>query len=213
MHRTSKRYIFRAGLVLIATFLFLISAYGQGTGGVKGTVRNMRGEAVPRAAITARQNRTDLKTVTANDKGYFVLDGLESGRYDFAFDAVGYGLGVLYNVEVKKGKIRDLGGRLMLATDRGSQIFVRGVIFYKDNTSIYGAKVELFAVSADGSTRRLVTGFTNELGEFGFVQPQGAKKFRVRASFKGVTGEKDIQIDMPAVYRLSISLDISRDQN
>ena len=210
MHRIKKHTRF-AGLILLSGLFLLPTVFAQSTGGVKGKVRNLRGDGVPGAKVAARQNHTDIKTVTANNKGDFLLEGLEPGMYDFAIDAQGYGLGVMYRVKVKKGEIRDMGSHLMLSPDRGSQVFVRGIIFYRNKTSIDGAKVDLLAVNSDGSTRKIASGFTNELGEFGFVQPQGTKKYRVRASFKGVTGEKDVEIDMPAIYRVTIALELDRE--
>ena len=209
MHRIKLTHI--ASLIVLSAFCLLPTVFAQTTGGVKGKVRNLRGEGVGGATVAARQNHTDLKTVTANDKGEFRLEGLEPGVYDFAIRRPGYGLGVMYNVKVKAGSIRDMGQHLMLSPDRGSQIFVRGIIFYRDKTSVNGAKVDLLAVNSDGSTRKVVTGFTNDMGEFGFVQAPGVKKYRVRASFKGVTGEKDVEINMPAVYRLTIALELDRE--
>ena len=106
--------------------------------------------------------------------------------------------------------MRDLGSRLILAADQGSQIIVRGSVFYKEGTSLTGAKVELELVNADGSTKKLASAYTTISGEFTFRRPGGNAKLRVTAKFKGATASKDIDVDNAAIYRTAITLDISR---
>lgn len=210
MHRASflKRGVFVAPIILfLVGFIAAGSVFAQG--GVKGKVRNSRGQGIPNATVTARQDGKEIKTVTADRKGDFVLSGLSAGTYNIAFDADGYELGVLYNVEVKKD-IRDLGPRLFLSVDKGTQVFVRGSIFYKEGTSITGAKVELHQVNSDGSTKKLATVFTNISGDFTFRRPHQAAKYRVVASFKNATGSKDVEVDNAGIYRTAITLDVSR---
>ncbi len=196
--------------LLAAAFCLAPSAIAQSTGGLKGKVRTASGDGIGNATITARQKGVDLKTVKGDSKGNFVMEGLETGRYNVVFDAPGYSSGVLYNVEVKKNKVSDLGDRLMLSSDQGTQVIVKGSIFYKEGTSVTGAKVELEKVNADGSTQRLGSSMTNISGEFTFRRPEGAAKLRVTAKFKGISGSKEIEVDQAAIYRLAITLDISR---
>lgn len=196
-----------------APVLFLVlaaSASGLAQTGVKGKVRSNRGDGIPNATVTARQNGKDIRTVTSDRKGDFVLTGLDEGSYNIVFDASGFGTGVLYNVEVKKGIVRDLGPRLFLAVDRGSQIFVRGSVFYREGTSITGAKVELHEVYGDGTTRRIATVYTNVSGDFSFQRPHKSAKYRIIATFKEVTGSKDVEVDNAGIYRTAITLDIPR---
>ena len=136
-----------------------------------------------------------------------MLDGLKSGLYNLVFEAKRYASGVLYNVEVKKGKVNNLNDRLILSTDQGSLVIVKGSIFFKDGTSVIGAEVTLERVNSDGSARRLGTSTTNISGEFTFRQPEGSAKLRVTAKFEGTTGSKEIEVSEPAIYRLSIILD------
>lgn len=212
MLRFNRLHLLTAGILLLAAYCLPPAAYSQSTGGLKGKVRSLRGDNVAGATVEARQGGKVIRSTKTNSKGDFVLDGLAEGVYNLGVDADGYSTGVMYNVEVKKKKIRDLGSRLMLSVDRGTQIFIRGAVFFQEMLSVYGATVELFAVSSDGGYRRVATGKTNEMGEFGFAQPGNIKKFRVKATFKGVSAEKEIETDSPAVYRTTLTLNLSRSE-
>ncbi len=199
--------------VLISIFLLLplvAVGYGQDTGGVKGKVRTSSGGGIAGASVTARQDGKDIRSATSDKKGDFVLDGLRPGLYNLVFEAAGYSNGVLYNVEVKKKKVADLGDRLMLTVDRGTQVLVHTSVFYSDGTSITAAKVELFNVNSDGTTRRLATGTTNISGEYTFHLKEGTAKLRITASANGVSASKDIDVSEAAIYRLAISLNTTR---
>lgn len=181
------------------------------TGGVKGKLKNMNGQGIGGATITARQNSKDVAQTTSNGSGSFLLDGLREGVYAIVFDAAGYSTSTYrYDVEVKAGKVRDLGGNLILMVDRGSQVLVRGSVFYKDGTSVSGAKVEVERIGSDGSARKVGTYWTNVAGEFSFRQSQGAKKFRVTASHRGSSATKELAVEEANVYSMAISLDITR---
>lgn len=196
--------------IMLTAAIGATAVLAQSTGGVKGKVRNTRGSGIAGATVSARQKGVDVKTTTANSKGEFFLDGLEAGRYNLAFDAPGYSMGVMYNVEIQKKKISDLGDRLILSPDQGTQVIVKGSVFFKEGVSVPGAKVEIESVGGDGSTKKLGSGFTSESGEFTFRQPQGKAKLRVTANYKGVSASKEVEVEEPAIYRLAISLDISR---
>jgi hypothetical protein len=203
--------------VFFFTLSFAFMAFGlvsvasaQETGGMKGKVRTASGNGIPNATVSARQNGVDLKTVTADNKGDFVMNGLAPGRYNVLFDAKGYSSGVLYNVEVKKKKVSDLGDRLMLTVDRGTLLIIEGSVFYKEGTSITGAKVECEEILSDGSTKKLGSTYTGADGEFRFKMREGPSKLRFKATLKGTTSTKDLVVDQAAVYRLAITLDLSR---
>lgn len=192
----------------IGLFLFAPSVSAQ-TGGVKGKVRDTRGGGIANAQVEVRQDGKVVKSANSNTKGEFQIVGLKKGIYNLSFDANGYSTGVLYNVEVKSG-VRDLGGRLILSLDQGSQIIVRGSVFYKEGTSVTGAKVDLELVNADGTTKKLASAYTTISGDFTFRRPITTAKLRVTAIFKGATSSKDIDVDNAAIYRTAITLDISR---
>lgn len=205
MHKTRLSFIL-LGLLIAGV---AVSTFGQ-TGGLKGKVRNTRGSGIPGATVTARQNGADVKSATANNKGEFILNGLDNGVYNLVFEANGYASGVLYNVEVRKNKVSDLGERLILSPDQGTLVIVKGSIFFKEGTSVTGAKVDLAEVNADGSTRKLGSTTTNISGEFTFRKQPGTAKLRVTASYKSATGSKEIEVSEPAIYRLAITLDLSQ---
>ncbi|HEX8248816.1 MAG TPA: carboxypeptidase-like regulatory domain-containing protein [Pyrinomonadaceae bacterium] len=199
--------------VLLASLFVLASAicFGQSTGGVKGKVRTARGGGIGEATVTARQKGQDVKTVTTDSKGEFVLDGLESGLYNFVFTKNGYGAGTLYNIEVKKNKITELPDRLILTTDQGTQVIVRGSVFNQDGVSLYGVKVEIERISEGGATKKAGSDYTSRSGEFTFRFPEGTAKYRVTASAKGVSATKEVSVDNAAIYRLAITLNLPRE--
>lgn len=209
-YKDLKNLVFRIpALALVTAVLSLTAIYAQ-SGGIKGKVRTAGGKGIAGASVTARKDGVDIRSGKADEKGNFVLNGLESGRYNIVFEADGYSAGVLYNVEVKKHDVSDLGDRLILSTDQGTLVLIKGSIFFKEGTSITGAKVQLEKINADGTVRKLGSAYTNMSGEFAFRQPEGAAKLRVRATYKGAEGMKDVEVDQAAVYRTAITLDISQ---
>lgn len=196
------------------TFLFVVAAalssaaFAQATG-VKGKIRSQSGNGIPNATITARQDGKDIKTVRANAKGDFEMPGLKPGVYNVIFDADGFQLGLLQGVEIKTG-MRDLGGNLILRPDQGNQVLVNGSVFYKEGTSLGGAKVEIARVNADGSTKKLTSIYTDIRGEFAFRQEQGTQKLRFTIKYKGAEAIKELDVDTAAIYRFAVTLDVSR---
>lgn len=204
------RLLHKLALLLSLVSCLLSSAYAQDTGGVKGRVRSMRGDTIAGATVTARRDSKEIRTATSDQKGEFRLTGLDPGTYNFAFDAKGYATGVKYGVEIKKGKIKDLGDRLYLQVDQGTRVIVRGSVFFKDGRSVTAAKVELVRLD-DTGTRKIATTYTNYLGEFGFSQPEGKATYRVTAKYKDSTATKDIEVDSAMVYRIAVRLDINKE--
>ncbi|MEO7673860.1 MAG: carboxypeptidase-like regulatory domain-containing protein [Pyrinomonadaceae bacterium] len=203
-----RKAMLYSGFLLLLSLAAVTSLSAQT--GLKGKVRTNAGLGIANASVTVRKGGKDLRSVSSNNGGNFVIEGIEPGSYSLVVDAKGYSSGVLYNVEVKKNKLRDLGDRLILNVDQGSQVIVRGSVFFREGTSITGAKVEIERINSDGSTSRIGATFTNVSGEFTVRQPEASAKFRVTATYKGVTGTKEIQVENAAVYRLAITLDISR---
>ena len=197
----------KLAFVLLCTALFAAATIAQNTGGIKGKVRTTKGSGIGGATVTARKKGVDIKSTTANSKGEFALDGLETGRYNVVFEAPGYSSGVLYNVEINKNKTSDLGDRLILTPDQGNQIILKGSVFDKQGFSVPGAKIEIASVGSDGSKRSLGNTFTSVSGEFTF-RPESAAKLRVTATYKGISESKEITVEEPAFYRLAISLDL-----
>lgn len=203
----------------IALFSFLLAfsaltVFAQGeTGGVKGKVRNMKGGAISGATVTARRDGKDVKSVESDAKGNFQLNGLAPGVYNFVFEKPGYGAGVKYNVEVRSGKIISLGDNLALMQDQGTLVLLNANVFNQDGRSITGARVEVERINADGSTKKIATGYTNVSGEFTLRQPEGSGKYRVTATMKGVSGSKEVTVDSAGRYSLAITLNIPKEEN
>jgi len=197
-------------LILLLAFSSIFVA-AQETGGVKGKVRTTKGGGIAGVSITARLNGIDVKSIKSDDKGSFILDGLKSGVYNIVFDKNGYNSGVKYNVEVKKDKVSNLGDRLILSTDLGTQVIVKGSVFDQNGRSIYGAKIEIQKVNSDGSTRKIGSGYTSESGDFTFKFNEGTAKFRITASAKGASASKEVEVDSAAIYRTAITLNLSKD--
>ena len=195
--------------IALAAFCFVPSVFAQG--GIRGKVRNNKGSAIAGASVTARLSGEDIKTVKADSKGGFLMEGLRAGVYNIVFDASGYAPGVKYGVDIRNGSIRDLGERLILYPDQGSQLIVKGSVFYREGTSVAGAKVEIERVNDDGSTKSLGSAYTTLSGEFTFRPPMGTNKVRVTAKFRGVSGSKEISEMVNAgIYRTAITLDLGQ---
>ena len=198
-------------VAVTACFVILsVSVNAQSTGGVKGKIRDWNGKGIAGVTVAARQKGVDVKTVRSRAGGDFVLDGLAPGMYNIAFDGEGYSTGVLYNVEVKSGKVRGLSSNLLLTRDRGSQVFVKGIVFYRDNSSLEGADVELYVVNDDGTVRKVGATTSDVMGDFSFPAVSVIKKMRVKVSFKGVTEIRDIDVIQPQVYRTTVILPMDR---
>ncbi len=199
------RYFILLGLILSFSTV-VVSA--QETGGVKGKVRTTKGEGIASATVTARLQGEDVKSATSDAKGNFVLEGLKAGNYNLVFSKSGYSSGVLYNVEVKKKKIGDLGERLVLTVDQGTQVIIKGSIFAPDGRSVGGAEVKIERVASDGSVKKVGSSVTSYSGEFTFRFAEGAAKYRVTASAKDASASKEIDVDSAAIYRLAITLEM-----
>jgi len=194
----------------MAAFCLLPTVYSQSTGGVKGRVRNMNGEAIAGATITAHKDQHDAGTARSGKNGEFVLDGLQPGLYNLVVEARGYAEGIKYDVEIKPGKPRDLGGNLLLQVDRGSQVIIRGSVFWKDGTSVPACDVDVALVEANGQTKPLTTLTTGVSGEFSYRRPDAKATYRFTSKCHGVTAKRDLTVDSAAIYTTSVLLPINR---
>jgi len=198
----------KLAFALLCTALFAAATIAQNTGGIKGKVRTTKGSGIGGATVTARKKGIDIKSTKANSSGEFVLNDLETGRYNVVFEAPGFSSGVLYNVEINKNKTSDLGDRLILTLDQGNQIILKGSVFDKQGFSVPGAKIEISSMGSDGSKRSLGNTYTDVSGEFTFRPKTEAAKLQVTATYKGISASQDVDVDNPAIYRLAISLDL-----
>lgn len=204
------KFCSRLGLAFLLICSSFLLAYGQ-TGGLRGTVRTIKGDGIPDATITVKKKGVEIKSTTSDRKGDFVISGIDSGIYNLVIEARGYNPGTLYNVEVKKNKVRELDDRLILSPDQGTQVIIKGSVFDKYGRSLSAAEIKLEKINADGTTKKMGSSISTVSGEFTFRQPEGTAKFRITASYKGATGSKEVEVESAAIYRLAITLDISRD--
>jgi hypothetical protein len=116
-------------------------------------------------------------------------------------------IGSLEDIEVKAGKTRSLGDRLVLTIDEGSIAFLSGSVFNAAGRSVANAKVELSRILEDGSTKKIDSRITTETGSFKFRLSPELGKYRVSVKAEGsepVT--KDVEIDGAAVYRVALNI-------
>ena len=198
----------RLMLVLLVTLLLAGSLLAQDkrTGGVKGKVRVETGTPAG-VAVVIRQGDVEVARGLTTRNGEFELTGLKPGRYGVTLRKSGLSVGTIENIEIKAGKPRSLGDRLILTVDEGSIAFIRGSVFNEAGRSVPNVRIELARVEADGSAKKIDGRVTNEIGSFVFRLAPEAGKYRVTAKPSG--GEqvsKDVDIDGAAVYRIALSV-------
>lgn len=195
---------------LLATFVLLLlavvsAAQDRSTGAIKGKVKVEVGNPAG-VAVIVRQGDREVKRAETDKNGQFETR-VPPGVYGLTFRKAGLSVGTIENVEVKAGKTRSLGDRLVLTIDEGSIAFIRGSVFSHEGRSVPRARVELARINDDGSTRKIDGRLTNETGSFVFRLTPETGKYRLTAKLDGVEPvSKDIEIDGPAVYRLALSL-------
>lgn len=198
----------RLMLVFLAGSLLAGSAFAQDktTGGVKGRVRVETGTPAG-VSVILRQGELEVARGLTAKSGDFELKGLRPGRYGITLKKAGLSVGTIENIEVKAGKPKSLGDRLILVVDEGSIAFIRGSVFDEDGRSVPNVKIELARVEADGTAKKTDGRVTNEIGSFVFRLAPEDGKYRITAKPNG--GEavsKDIDIDGAAVYRIALSV-------
>ena len=200
----SKRLIL-ASIALL--FLGAASAaQDRTTGGIKGKVRVETG-APAGVTVLIRQDEREVNRVMTDKSGSFLVQRLPAGKYALTFRKPGLSVGTIENVEVKAGKTRSLGDRLILTIDEGSIAFIRGSVFNEAGRSVAGAKVELWKIQEDGSTKKIDGRVTNETGSFVFRLTPDTAKYRV--TVKPANAEpisRDVEVDGAAVYRVALSI-------
>ena len=204
----------RTSTLVLALFVGLLafagmSAQDRSTGGIKGKVRVETGTAGG-VSVVVRQGEREVARGVTDKNGEFVVSRLVPGRYGVTFRKPGLSVGTIEDVEVKAGKPRSLGDRLVLAIDEGSIAFIKGSVFNQDDRSVPNVRIELARIEADGSTQKIDGRLTNEIGSFVFRLTPDAAKYRITAKPNG--GEpvsKDIEIDGAAVYRIALSIKLS----
>jgi len=191
-----------------APLLLLMAVFCPGqdrTGAIKGKVRVEKGSPAG-AAVILRQGDQEVTRTTTDKKGDFLISRITPGIYSLTVRKPGLAVGSIENVEVKAGKTRSLGDRLILSIDEGSIAFIRGSVFTESGRSVPGVRVEIYRVIDEQSTERLDARVTGETGEFVFRLPPDAGKYRLTLKAGNAQPEsKDVVIDGPAVYRTALT--------
>ena len=196
--------------LVVACLLVLLAVNGfaqdRSTGGIKGKVRVETGKPGG-VSVIVRQGEREVARGVTDKNGEFVVSRLAPGRYGVTLRKPGLSVGSLEDVEVKAGKTRSLGSRLVLSIDEGSIAFIRGSVFNQNDRSVPNVRIELAKIEGDGTARKIDGRVTNEIGSFVFRLSPELARYRVTAKPNG--GEpvsKDIEIDGAAIYRVALSI-------
>ena len=203
---------FNKPLFLLAIMLLIAGvAVGQknkdkSLGAIKGKVRVETGTPAG-VTVVVRRGETEVTRSTTDKDGDFVVSRLQPGIYGLTFRKPGLSIGSVEEIEVKAGKTRSLGDRLVLTIDEGSIAFLSGSVFTAEGRSVPNAKVELSRILEDGTTKKIDGRVTTETGSFKFRLSPDPGKFRVSVKTDGAEPiSKDVDIDGAAVYRVALSL-------
>lgn len=190
----------------ITLLLATATAQDRSTGGIKGKVRVETGSPAG-VSVLVRQGDREVKRAATDRNGDFSIQRLTPGVYGLTFRKTGLSVGSVENLEVKAGKVRSLGDRLLLSIDEGSIAFLRGSIFDEVGRSLPNARVELARILDDGSLKKIDGRVTNETGSFVFRLTPEPAKYRVTARADHMQpASKDVDVDSAVVYRIAISL-------
>src|SRR5215211_2334483 len=200
---------FKKTLFVFAITLALATvAAGQDKtlGAIKGKVRVETGTPGG-VTVVVRHGDKEVTRSTTNKDGDFLVSRLTPGIYGVTFRKPGLSIGSLEDIEVKAGKTRSLGDRLILTIDEGSIAFLSGSVFNATGRSVPNVKVELLRILEDGSTKKIDARITTETGSFKFRLSPEPGKYRVSVKADGAEAvSKDVEIDGAAVYRVALSL-------
>ena len=200
---------FKKTLLLFAitlAFASVATAQDKSLGAIKGKVRVETGTPAG-VTVVVRRGDTEVTRSSTDKNGDFLVSKLTPGKYGVTFRKPGLSIGSLEDIEVKAGKTRSLGDRLVLTIDEGSIAFLSGSVFNAAGRSVANAKVELSRILEDGSTKKIDSRITTETGSFKFRLSPDPGKYRVSVKAEGsepVT--KDVEIDGAAVYRVALNI-------
>jgi hypothetical protein len=181
-------------------------AQDKSSGAIKGKVRVETGTPAG-VTVVVRRGDAEVARVETQKNGDFLVSRLAPGKYGLTFRKTGLSIGTMEDIEVKAGKTRSLGDRLVLSIDEGSIAFIGGSVFTADGRSVPNAKVELGRIMEDGTVKKIDGRITTETGSFKFRLSPEAAKYRVSVKTGGAEPvSKDVEIDGAAVYRVALSL-------
>jgi len=199
-----KKTLFVLAIVLVAAGVSV--GQDKSMGAIKGKVRVETGTPAD-VTVVVRRGETEITRSTTNKNGEFLVSRLSPGTYGLTFRKPGLSIGSIEDVEVKAGKTRSLGDRLILTIDEGSIAFLSGSVFNAAGKSVPNAKVELAKIQEDGTTKKIDGRITTETGSFKFRLSPEPGKYRVSVKSEGSEPiTKDVEIDGAAVYRVALNL-------
>jgi len=199
-----KKSLFVVVIILAGSVASM--AQDKTLGAIKGKVRVETGTPAG-VTVVVRRGDAEVTRSTTNKDGDFLVSKLAPGIYGVTFRKPGLSIGSIEDVEVKAGKTRSLGDRLVLTIDEGSIAFLSGSVFNADGRSVPNAKVELSRILEDGSTKKIDGRITTETGSFKFRLSPEPGKYRVSVKPEGAEPvTKDVDIDGAAVYRVALNL-------
>src|ERR1041385_8087405 len=172
-----KKSLFVIAIMMVASSVLV--AQDKSLGAIKGKVRVETGTPAG-VSVIVRRGETEVTHATTNKDGEFLVSKLTPGVYGLTFRKAGLSVGTIEDVEVKAGKTRSLGDRLILTIDEGSIAFLSGSVFTADGRSVPNAKVELLRILEDGTTKKIDGRITTETGSFKFRLSPEPAKYRVR---------------------------------
>jgi len=182
-----------------------ISAQDKTTGAIKGKIRVETGTP-DGITVIVRRGETEVSRGTTNKNGEFLIERLQPGIYGVTMRKTGLSIGTMEDIEVKAGKTRTIGDRLILTVDEGSIAFISGSVFNAVGRSVPNAKVELARVFDDGRVKKIDGRITTETGSFKFRLAPDVAKYRVSVKLEGDDISADVAIDGAAIYRVALSL-------
>src|SRR5215217_4400992 len=199
-----KKSLFVAAIIFACAGALM--AQDKSLGAIKGKVRVETGTPAG-VTVVVRRGEAEVTRSTTNKDGDFLVSKLTPGIYGVTFRKPGLSIGSIEDVQVKAGKTRSLGDRLVLTIDEGSIAFLSGSVFNAAGRSVPNAKVELSRILEDGTTKKIDSRVTTETGSFKFRLSPDAGKYRVSVKADGSEAvSKDVEIDGAAVYRVALSL-------
>ena len=176
------------------------------TGTIKGKVKVDTGSPSG-VTITVGQGDKNVGQVETNRKGVFVVSNLHPGVYSLTFRKPGLALGKLENVEVKAGRVNELGSGLIMHVDEGSIAFIEGSVFTPGGRIVPGARVDIVRLGADGSAKKVDSDISNDDGMFSFRLSPALATYRVTAKVGGAEPvSKEVKVDGASVYRIALNL-------
>jgi Carboxypeptidase regulatory-like domain len=201
-----NKTVLALAITLLVAGISLAQDKDKTLGTIKGKIRVETGTPGG-VTVVVRRGETEVTRATTDKDGDFVVSRLAPGKYGLTFRKPGLSIGSMEDVEVKAGKTRSLGDRLILTIDEGSIAFVSGSVFNADGRSVPNTKVELSRVLEDGTVKKIDGRITTETGSFKFRLSPEPGKYRVSVKRDGAEPvTKDVEVDGAAVYRIALSL-------